>query len=95
MEGETFPFELLGEEKVKESLGRVVKAAQILSMNFGRIYLDIGEEISLKKYLDPKKFPKKSNGEFLDPYNLKEDRKVMSSSLGYDVIYNLTDKLVI
>ena len=26
LEGETFPFELTGEEKVKESLGRIVKA---------------------------------------------------------------------
>lgn len=26
LEGETFPFELTGEDKVKESLGRIVKA---------------------------------------------------------------------
>ena len=26
LEGETFPFELTGEEKVKESLGRIIKA---------------------------------------------------------------------
>ena len=63
LEGETFPFELLGEEKVKESLYRIVKAAKILNMNFGRIYVEIAEPISMKQYTnsyihDPKKYLK-------------------------------------
>ncbi len=40
LEGETFPIELTGADKVKESLGRLVKAVQIFSMNLGSIYLD-------------------------------------------------------
>ncbi len=40
-------MELLGEEKIKESLIRVVKAVKILKMNFGRIYIEIGEPIVL------------------------------------------------
>ena len=50
LEAETYPYELLGEEKVKESLIRVVKAARILSTNFGRIYINFGPIISVKEY---------------------------------------------
>lgn len=37
LEGDTYPYELMGEEKVKESLGRLIKAAKTLTQNFGRI----------------------------------------------------------
>lgn len=50
LEGESFPFELLGEAKVKESLSRVVKAAKILNKNFGRVYLEFADPMSLKGY---------------------------------------------
>eukprot|EP00742_Colponemidia_sp_Colp-10_P010413 GILJ01011431.1.p1 GENE.GILJ01011431.1~~GILJ01011431.1.p1 ORF type:complete len:1177 (+),score=214.25 GILJ01011431.1:40-3570(+) len=50
IEGETFPFELLGEEKVKESLGRVIKAAKILKLQFGRIYVEFANPISVKDF---------------------------------------------
>ena len=51
LEADTYPYELLGEEKVKESLLRVIKAARILSTNYGRIYMEFGPTISLKKYV--------------------------------------------
>jgi len=51
LEGESFPNELTGENKVKESLSRIVKAFSILSMNFGTIYLDFYEPINLSQAL--------------------------------------------
>lgn len=45
LEGETFPIELTGQDKVKESLGRLIKAIEIFSMNLGTIYLDFCEPI--------------------------------------------------
>lgn len=48
LEADTYPYELLGEEKVKESLLRVIKAARILNLNYGRIYIEFGNTISLK-----------------------------------------------
>lgn len=45
LEGESFPNELTGENKVKESLSRIVKAFSILSMNFGTIFVDFFEPI--------------------------------------------------
>lgn len=41
LEGDTFPGELLGEEKVAESLLRVLKATPILRHNYGRVYVQI------------------------------------------------------
>ena len=40
LEGESFPGELTGQNKVKESLGRIISAAQILFTSFGSLYLD-------------------------------------------------------
>lgn len=50
LEADTYPYELLGEEKVKESLLRVIKAIKILSSNFGRIHVGFGKMISVKEW---------------------------------------------
>jgi glycerone phosphate O-acyltransferase/fatty acyl-CoA reductase len=50
LEGETFPIELTGQDKVKESLGRLVKAVEIFSMNLGSIYLDFCEPIVFSQF---------------------------------------------
>ena len=50
IEGETFPFELLGEEKVKESFSRIVSSVNILRKNFGRIFVEFCEPISLVSF---------------------------------------------
>jgi len=47
LEGESFPVELTGQDKVKESLSRILKAVEIFKMNFGTIYLDFYEPIKL------------------------------------------------
>lgn len=52
IEAESFPFELLGEAKLQESLRRVVKSAYLLRQNFGRIYIEFNEPISLKTYTE-------------------------------------------
>ena len=39
LESDTFPTELLGEEKVEESLLRVLRAFPLLKVNFGRVYV--------------------------------------------------------
>lgn len=51
LEGDTFPGELLGEQKVEESLLRVIKAIPLLKVNFGRVYVEISDPIFLSDYL--------------------------------------------
>lgn len=67
-------MELLGEEKIKESLIRVVKAVKILKMNFGRIYIEMGEPILLSQYLK-----QNSNSQLIS----KENRRNLVQNLGY------------
>ena len=83
LEGETFPFELTGEPKVKESLGRIFAAVEILKMNLGTIYLDFGEPIYFTEYSkkcieqDPQ----------LNPYKVEKDRLQITNSLGNEIVY--------
>jgi glycerol-3-phosphate O-acyltransferase len=46
-EADTYPLELLGESKVKESFLRVLNATKIMNNNQGRIYIEFGEPISI------------------------------------------------
>ena len=39
LEGSSFTYEMMGESKVKESLGRVLKSVDVLKENYGRIHL--------------------------------------------------------
>ena len=49
LEADTYPLELLGENKVKESLLRVLSAVKLLNANHGRVYIEFGEPISVRK----------------------------------------------
>jgi glycerol-3-phosphate O-acyltransferase len=82
LEGDTFPIELLGESKVKESLGRLIKAAEVLKENYGRIYIEICEPISLRKYLS-------------EGVRRKKPMKDIIYNLGYEIVYTLSDNLVV
>jgi glycerol-3-phosphate O-acyltransferase len=63
LEGTSFTYEMMGESKVKESLSRLIKAADVLKENFGRIYIEMGEPISVKKYFE------KSNKKYEETLN--------------------------
>jgi 1-acyl-sn-glycerol-3-phosphate acyltransferase len=93
IEGETFPFELLGEEKKKESLGRLIGALNILKMSFGRVYIEFCEPINLQDYVNQHKVEAK-NPEF-NPFNKIKDRKAIVDKLGNEVVYRLNENLVI
>lgn len=72
LEGETFPMELLGEEKVKESLGRVLNAVKIMRMNFGKIHVEFGKPIDFNTYYNTQCAEKS-----LDAIANKEDKKIV------------------
>jgi glycerone phosphate O-acyltransferase/fatty acyl-CoA reductase len=50
LEVDTYPYELLGEEKVKESLPRLLKASKVLSANYGRIYIQLCQPTSVRTF---------------------------------------------
>lgn len=65
LEGETFPFELLGEEKVKESFSRIVSSVNILNKNFGRIFIEFCEPINMLSFKKSTTEPIENNVKFL------------------------------
>lgn len=47
LEDGSFPNELLGNPKMKESLTRILNAVDTLSMSFGALYIDFGDPIHI------------------------------------------------
>ena len=86
LEGETFPLELLGEEKVRESLTRIIKAVKILNMNFGKIHIVLGEMVSLKQF---------TGTLGMDPIANPEHRVVINQRLGQEIVLRLQENLAI
>mmetsp|Transcript_17381 Transcript_17381/g.12422 ORF Transcript_17381/g.12422 Transcript_17381/m.12422 type:complete len:365 (+) Transcript_17381:799-1893(+) len=89
LEGETFPFELTGEQKVKESLARIIKAVQIFSMNLGSIYLDFCDPIVLSDYINKQQAIHPS----LKPAESEKDRTEITTRLSWDIIFCLQDNV--
>lgn len=85
LEGESFPAELTGATKVKESLSRIVKAVEIFAINFGTIYIDIYDPIKLTDALAESKLKHPS----LDPFKKKEDRLKFNNELGNKITFVL------
>jgi len=90
LEGETFPFELTGEEKVKESLGRIIRAVRILSMNLGSIYLDFCDPIPMDEFTLREQ---KAIGPQFDPYKNQKDRLTITKNLAYRIVYTLQNNI--
>ena len=84
LEGDTYPYELMGEEKIRESLLRLIRASSTLVQNYGKIYIEVMEPISLKKYTE----------EVKTQHGITERREVVER-LGYQITHLLQDNLVI
>lgn len=93
LEGDSFPAELLGEQKVKESLSRLVKAANVLKMNFGRIFVDISDPIALDKYVE--QYKGDLQGRLEDNFKEPQQRLALVKDLGYEIVYRLNENLVV
>ena len=76
--------EMLGETKKKETTVNMLKGlTESLTCNFGDIVMQVGEPISLSKYLN-------------DPLheNLRNNRRDLSSKLGFEITNSLNDNYV-
>jgi len=87
LEDSSFPGELTGMPKVKESLGRIVGAIETLSMNYGSLYLDFHDPIHLTENL--KAVAAATQQPDFDPYNNRKDRMFYNNQLGYKLVFQL------
>ena len=102
VEADTFPFELLGEEKLKLSTRKLVMSYRKLARSFGKVFIRFAEPISLKEYTQNlenqvKLVPEthQSGAVSIDPFANKEHRKLVISGLGLNLINTMNDNLVI
>lgn len=86
LEGETFPLELLGEEKVRESLTRIINSVKILNINFGKIHVVLGDLVSVKQF---------ANDSGFDPVRVVEHRAKVNNQLALEVVLRLQESLAI
>jgi glycerol-3-phosphate O-acyltransferase len=84
-EDESFPNELRGAPKVKETFDRILKAANVLTLNYGTIYLDFFDPIPMTSTVAK---IAKTQPEF-NPYDKKEDRTKFNSYLGNELTFTL------
>jgi len=87
-EADTFPFELLGEEKLQLSTRKLLRSYKKLSSNFGKVFVKFCEPISLKNYVESSQ----TQG---NPFSGIAPRKALVENLGLDVMRKLNDNLII
>lgn len=89
LEDSSFPKELTGSAKVKESLGRVLGAFEVLKMNFGTINVDFYDPIRMTEL--QAQMSKEIKG--FDPVNKKADRLKFNNKLGTDLVLILQQNI--
>jgi len=103
VEADTFPFELLGEEKLKLSTSKLlVSYNKYGNKNFGKVFVKFAEPISLKEYTakylqgeNSKTENLKMDQAALKPFEQKEHRAPLVNQLGHDLIRIINDNLII
>ncbi len=88
LESDTFPGELLGEEKVAESLVRVIKASFIMRFNYGRVYVEICKPMTVRPFIDS---VQRRNPQLKG----QELRQELVGQLGKEIVLRLTNGIVI
>jgi glycerol-3-phosphate O-acyltransferase len=97
IEGETYSKELLGGEKRKERLIDIFKARNLLGLDFGRVKVEFGAPISMKKYIEGfAEQERKLHGKVdFDPVVDRKDRKQMIRSLAYQILFDINRASII
>lgn len=90
LEGESFPFELVGEDKVKESLTRFLVSARYIGTPFGKVCINFGKKISVKAYVESLGYDHSQVTSLND-----EARSTICSSLCTHVLENISKHTVI
>ena len=92
LEDSSFPGELTGNPKVKESLSRIFNALETLSMNFGSLYLDFHDPINITEDM---RSVAETRPKGFDPFNIKADRMFYLNELGNKLIFSLQKRTMI
>ena len=90
LEDTSFPGELTGTPKVKESLGRILRAVETLGMSFGSLYIDFHDPFNIT---EETRLVSQAQGPDFDPWNNKKDRVFFNNQLGYKILFHLQSNI--
>ncbi len=81
VESKSYVRELSGADKKKEDVAALLKARKVLRSKYGKIYVQIGDPISVKKVLAERNLDGKSLGD--------DDRRVMVQHLAHGILFGI------
>ncbi|XP_055640233.1 dihydroxyacetone phosphate acyltransferase [Toxorhynchites rutilus septentrionalis] len=95
LEEHLFVYELLGVPKPKESTKGLLKAMSILKDNYGSIYFEYGDPISVKEYFgaDLNRFQHAANPSHVQ--TLTKSELALIQNLAFDVVHLQQEKIVL
>ncbi|MHB8137536.1 MAG: 1-acyl-sn-glycerol-3-phosphate acyltransferase [Smithellaceae bacterium] len=87
IEERSYLSELAGEPKSQESAAEIIKSTKILRKRYGRVYINIGEPIIMKDYLEAQDKP-------MEEMTLDE-RQGLYRKIGYEVVQEINKVSVV
>jgi glycerol-3-phosphate O-acyltransferase len=87
VEEKSYLKELTGAPKVKENTADMIKSGSILRKRYGRVYVNIGEPIIMKDYLE-------SEDKQIDQMSL-EERQSLYRKIGYEIVLEINKVSVV
>lgn len=87
IEEKSYLKELSGASKTPENTAEIIKTSKILSRRFGRVYVNIGEPIIMKSYLEAQEKP-------IEQMSLDE-RQSLYRKIGYEIVLEINKVSVV
>jgi glycerol-3-phosphate O-acyltransferase len=87
IEEKSYLKELTGADKTPENTAEIIKTSKILRKRFGRVYVNIGEPIIMKSYLESQEKP-------IDQMTLDE-RQSLYRKIGYEIVLEINKASVV
>ncbi len=87
IEEKSYLKELAGESKTPENTAEIIKTSKVLTKRYGRVYVNIGEPIVMKDYLDSQEKP-------IEQMSL-EERQSLYRKIGYELVLEINKVAVV
>jgi len=87
IEEKSYLKELAGETKTPENTAEIIKTSKILTKRFGRVYVNIGEPMIMKEYLEAQEKP-------IEQMSLDE-RQSLYRKIGYELVLEINKVAVV
>jgi glycerol-3-phosphate O-acyltransferase len=87
IEEKSYLKELAGESKTPENTAEIIKTGKVLTRRYGRVYVNIGEPIIMKDYLEAQEKP-------MEQMSL-EERQSLYRKIGYEIVLEINKVSVV